>query len=66
LWDISGLLGLESEAGKFNCVQRYNRFADGKEQILPKTPSDEKSLLPVNAAATVTPMPVRTKASSPK
>ena len=66
LWDISGLLGSESEAGKFNCVQRYNRFADGKEQILPKTPADEKSLLPVNTAATPTPAPPRKKDPSPK
>ncbi len=52
LWDISGLLGSESEASKFNCVQRYNRFADGKEQILPKVSQDEKSLLPASSTAT--------------
>ena len=64
LWDISALLGSESEAAKFNCVQRYNRFADGKEQILPKTPQDEKSLLPVGPASV--PTPVASSTPGPK
>ena len=51
-WDISGFFGKDAESSKFNCVQRYNRFAYGREQILPKTPRDEKSLLPAGTTST--------------
>jgi hypothetical protein len=50
--DIGAFLGVDAESAKFNCVQRYNRFAYGKEQILPKAPQDEKTLLPVGPAGT--------------
>ena len=43
--DIGGLFGSESQTSKFNCVQRFDRFARGEEQILPQGPSDEKSLM---------------------
>ena len=43
--DISGFFQSESQTTKFNCVQRYNRFARGEEQVLPKATEDEKSLL---------------------
>ena len=43
--DIGSLFKSEAQTAKFNCVQRYNRFARGEEQVLPKGPSDEKSLL---------------------
>jgi hypothetical protein len=43
--NIGGLFQSESQSAKFNCVQRYNRFARGEEQILPEAPSDERSLL---------------------
>lgn len=45
LIDIGGLFQTEAQTTKFNCIQRYNRFARGEEQILPKGPVDEKSLL---------------------
>ncbi len=44
-FDVGGLFQTEAQTAKFNCVQRYNRFARGEEQILPQGPSDEKSLL---------------------
>ncbi len=44
-FDIGGLFQSESQTAKFNSVQRYNRFARGEEQMLPRTPQDEKSLL---------------------
>jgi hypothetical protein len=44
-WDISQLFQSEARTTKFNCVQRFNRFARGEEQVLPKGPQDEKSLL---------------------
>jgi hypothetical protein len=47
LFDIGTLFGSEAETAKFNAVQRYNRFAYGREQILPQAPTDEKSLLPI-------------------
>ncbi len=43
--EISGFFQLEAQTAKFNCVQRYNRFARGEEQILPKATEDDKSLL---------------------
>ena len=45
LIDIGGLFGSEAQTAKFNSVQRYNRFARGEEQVLPKGPADEGSLL---------------------
>lgn len=45
LFDTGGFFQLEAQSSKFNCVQRYNRFAHGEEQVLPKGPEDEKSLL---------------------
>lgn len=50
LIDIGNLFQTEAETAKFNCVQRYNRFARGEEQVLPEGPSDEKSLLNFNSA----------------
>lgn len=51
--NIGGLFQSESQSAKFNCVQRYNRFARGEEHVLPEAPADEKSLLdfgkPINA-----------------
>jgi hypothetical protein len=50
-FDIGLLFATESQTTKFNAVQRYNRFAYGREQMLPQTPMDEKSLLaPIPAA----------------
>ena len=43
--DIGVLFGLESASDKFNAVERYNRFARGKEQVLPPQPKNEKELL---------------------
>lgn len=51
-FDVGLLFASESQTTKFNAVQRYNRFAYGREQILPQTPSDEKSLLPATAPIT--------------
>jgi hypothetical protein len=51
-FEIGQLFRSESETAKFNCVQRYNRFARGEEQILPKPPEDEKSLLDFNKSGT--------------
>jgi len=45
LINISGLFQMEAQTSKFNCVQRYNRFARGEEQKLPKQPEDEKELM---------------------
>jgi hypothetical protein len=56
VFDIGTLFASESQTAKFNSVQRYNRFAYGREQVLPQTPTDEKSLLPVTIpSSTVTP-----------
>jgi hypothetical protein len=59
-FDIGLLFATESQTTKFNAVQRYNRFAYGREQMLPQTPVDEKLLLaPVPAvtpAVSATPM----------
>jgi len=44
-YQLGGFFKLDAQAAQFNCVQRYNRFARGEEQILPQGPSDEKSLL---------------------
>jgi hypothetical protein len=49
LFDIGGFFQSEAQTSKFNCVQRYNRFARGEEQVLPKAPQDEKSLLNFNS-----------------
>jgi hypothetical protein len=56
LFDIGTLFASESQTTKFNSVQRYNRFAYGREQVLPQTPTDEKSLLPMSASS-LTPTP---------
>jgi hypothetical protein len=45
VFDIGGLFKSESQTAKFNCVQRYNRFARGESQVLPQVPEDEKALL---------------------
>ena len=45
VFDIGGLFKSESQTAKFNCVQRYNRFARGESQVLPQAPADEKALL---------------------
>ncbi len=56
LFDVGTIFASESQTAKFNSVQRYNRFAYGREQVLPQTPADEKSLLPMTApGSTVTP-----------
>ncbi len=60
-FDVGLLFASESQTTKFNAVQRYNRFAYGREQILPQTPTDEKSLLPVTTPVTV-PTPAATMA----
>jgi hypothetical protein len=55
LFDIGTLFGADAQTSKFNAVQRYNRFAYGREQVLPQASVDEKSLLPMaspNAAVT--------------
>jgi len=58
-FDVGLLFGAESQTTKFNAVQRYNRFAYGREQILPQAPMDEKSLLP-GSSPVVTPVPTIT------
>ena len=45
VFDIGSFFKTESQTAKFNCVQRYNRFARGQEQTLPPA-ADEKSLMP--------------------
>jgi hypothetical protein len=56
VFDIGTFFGSDAQTSKFNAVQRYNRFAYGREAILPQTPADEKSLLPaVTPSATATP-----------
>jgi hypothetical protein len=55
VFDIGTFFGADAQTSKFNAVQRYNRFAYGREQVLPQTSVDEKSLLPMaspNAPAT--------------
>ena len=62
VFDIGTFFGADAQTSRFNAVQRYNRFAYGREQVLPQAPADEKSMLPVAApsvaatpSATVTP-----------
>jgi hypothetical protein len=49
VFDIGTFFGADAQTSKFNAVQRYNRFAYGREQVLPQAPADEKSMLPVAA-----------------
>jgi hypothetical protein len=49
VFDIGTFFGADAQTSKFNAVQRYNRFAYGREQVLPQAPADEKSMLPVTA-----------------
>jgi hypothetical protein len=57
VFDIGTFFGTDAQTSKFNAVQRYNRFAYGREQVLPQAPMDEKSMLPVAVpSATVTPV----------
>ncbi len=49
VFDIGTFFGADAQTSKFNAVQRYNRFAYGREQVLPQAPTDEKSMLPVAA-----------------
>jgi hypothetical protein len=53
LIDIGGIFQMEAQGAKFNCAQRYNRFARGEEQILPKGPENEKSLLNFDSSKTL-------------
>ena len=46
VFDIGTFFGADAQTSKFNAVQRYNRFAYGREQVLPQAPTDEKSMLP--------------------
>jgi hypothetical protein len=62
VFDIGTLFGADAQTSKFNAVQRYNRFAYGREAVLPQTSVDEKSLLPnavpsvpMTSSATATP-----------
>ncbi len=54
LFDIGTLFGADAQTSKFNAVQRYNRFAYGREQVLPRASVDEKSLLPGAPVSTAT------------
>ncbi len=47
VFDIGTFFGADAQTSKFNAVQRYNRFAYGREAVLPQAPTDEKSMLPV-------------------
>jgi hypothetical protein len=53
VFDIGTFFGADAQTSKFNAIQRYNRFAYGREQALPQASVDEKSLLPM---ATPSPM----------
>jgi hypothetical protein len=44
-FSLGNLFSGDAKAARFNAVQRYNRFARGEEQVLPKPMEDEKSLL---------------------
>jgi len=55
MFDIGTLFGADAQTSKFNAVQRYNRFAYGREQVLPQSSVDEKSLLPGAPVSTATP-----------
>lgn len=56
VFDIGTFFGADAQTSKFNAIQRYNRFAYGREQVLPQAPTDEKSMLPVaEPSATATP-----------
>ncbi len=56
-FDVGSLFQSEAQTAKFNCVQRYNRFALGEEQVLPPGPTDEKSLLNFGTATPTSAMP---------
>jgi hypothetical protein len=47
-FESSTYFQMEAATAEFNAVKRYNRFAQGKEQVLPQGPQDEKSLLNFN------------------
>lgn len=44
-FNLGNLFAGDAKSARFNAVQRYNRFARGEEQVLPKPQEDEKSLL---------------------
>ena len=44
-FSLGNLFAGDAKAARFNAVQRYNRFARGEEQLLPRPQEDEKSLL---------------------
>lgn len=44
-FNLGNLFASDAKSARFNAVQRYNRFARGEEQVLPKPQEDEKSLL---------------------
>lgn len=44
-FSLGNLFAGDAKAARFNAVQRYNRFARGEEQVLPKPMEDEKSLM---------------------
>lgn len=44
-FSLGNLFSGDAKAARFNAIQRYNRFARGEEQVLPKPMEDEKSLL---------------------
>ncbi len=46
--ESSAYFQMEATTAEFNAVKRYNRFAQGKEQVLPQGPQDEKGLLNFN------------------
>jgi hypothetical protein len=66
LFDVSTFFGSESQTSKFNAVQRYNRFAYGREQVLPQTPTDEKSLLPTVAPSLMATPEIKGQANGSK
>jgi hypothetical protein len=43
-FNIGSFFEMGARSDRFNCVQRYNRFARGEEQVLPAA-EDEKSLM---------------------
>jgi hypothetical protein len=54
VFDIGTFFGADAQTSKFNAVQRYNRFAYGREQVLPQAPADEKSMLPIATPSVAT------------
>jgi len=64
VFDIGTFFGADAQTSKFNAVQRYNRFAYGREQVLPQAPADEKSMLPVAAPSVVTTPSITTMPSA--